>query len=99
MQHSKTSTVVGSSGESLASGTSSFGRCVTNVGWMSVGSTSFSNTAPVTSKSSNSLPAASRTKSLYLTVRQGGVKSVTASQSGTRVLRILPSSDMLNTKL
>ena len=25
-------TVVGSSGESLASGTSSFGRCVTNVG-------------------------------------------------------------------
>src|ERR1019366_9078749 len=36
-QHSKTSTVVGSSGESLASGTSSLGRCVTNVGWMSVG--------------------------------------------------------------
>ncbi len=32
MQHSKTSTVVGSSGESLASGTSSLGRCVTNVG-------------------------------------------------------------------
>src|ERR1041384_3481786 len=29
---SKTSTVVGSFGESLASGTSSFGKCVTNVG-------------------------------------------------------------------
>ena len=32
MQHSNTSTVVGSSGESFASGTSSFGRCVTKVG-------------------------------------------------------------------
>src|ERR1017187_7876883 len=31
-QHSKTAMVVGSSGESLASGTSSLGRCETNVG-------------------------------------------------------------------
>src|ERR1017187_5439618 len=43
MQHSKTAMVVGSSAESLASGTSSFGKCVTNVGWMSVGSINFGN--------------------------------------------------------
>ena len=44
--------IVGPAPAGLASGMSSFGRCVTNVGWMSVGSMSFSNTAPVTSKSS-----------------------------------------------
>src|ERR1035438_5218323 len=33
MKHSQTSLGVGASGESLASGTSSFGRCVTNVGF------------------------------------------------------------------
>ncbi|GIT12922.1 MAG: hypothetical protein CM1200mP34_3280 [Verrucomicrobiales bacterium] len=52
MQHSKTSKVVGSSGESLASGISSFGKWVTKVGWISVGSISFSNGPLVTSKSS-----------------------------------------------
>jgi hypothetical protein len=38
MMHSKTSIRPGSSALSLASGQSSFGRCVTKVGWMSVGS-------------------------------------------------------------
>jgi len=39
----------------LGERTSSFGKCVTNVA-VSVGSMSFSNTAPVTSKSSYSFP-------------------------------------------
>ena len=37
MRHSKSSTVVGSSGESLGGGTSSLGRCVMNVGWLRAG--------------------------------------------------------------
>ena len=53
MQSSNTSIVVGSSAVIFASGQSSFGRCVTNVGWMRFGSIFLEKISLVISNSSH----------------------------------------------